>query len=39
MKCSQCRVKQDGLVGHTGNILFIYLLFFIFFIFDKLLNV
>ncbi len=38
MKCSQCRVKQDGLVGHTGNILYIYIFFF-FGIFDKLLNV
>ncbi len=24
MKCSQCRVKQDGLVGHTGNILYLF---------------
>ncbi len=28
MKCSQCRVKQDGLVGHTGNILYLFDFFF-----------
>ncbi len=37
MKCPRCRVKQDGLVGHTGNILYLFDIYFL--IFDKLLNV
>ncbi len=24
MKCPQCRVKQDDLVGYTGNILYLF---------------
>ncbi len=24
MKCPQCRVKQDGLVGHTGNMIYFF---------------